>query len=360
MPALTRTRIAALPSVLLHDHLDGGVRPQTLVELADTAGYRDLPADDAASLAAWMTAGASRHDLVLYLETFVHTVGVMQAPDALLRVATECAHDLAGDGVVYAEVRFAPELHTRAGLTLDAIVEAVLDGFRRGSDATGIRIGAVLTAMRTGRRSLEIAELAVRWADRGVVGFDLAGEEAGFPPSAHREAIGVVLADDRLGLTIHAGEGDGVASIRDAVACGARRLGHGVRIADDIEPSLEGRWLLGPTAETVRAEGIPLELCPTSNVHSGAAPSIAEHPIGRLAALGFAVTVNTDNRLMSATTPSIELALVAAAFDWGLDDLERVAVTAAEAAFQPEEVRRGLIEGTIRPAFELARTAEPS
>lgn len=352
---LTRELLASLPSVLLHDHLDGGVRAGTMIELADESGYADLPAHDAATVAAWMTRGASRGDLAMYLETFAHTVGVMQTPEALNRVARECAEDLAADGVVYAEVRFAPELHVNAGLPLDAIVEAVIEGFTVGCAGTTIEIGTLITAMRTSDRSLEIAELAVRWADRGVVGFDLAGVEAGFPATAHREACDLVLRDGRLGLTIHAGEGDGLESIRGALACGAQRLGHGVRLAEEIDLGRVGRPMLGPLAREVRDRGIALELCPTSNVHSGVAASIAEHPIGVLADQGFRVTVNTDNRLMSATTLSSELFEVAAAFGWHLDRLEQVATTAAEAAFLPDDEKRRLIDRTIRPRFARAR-----
>ena len=352
---LTPERIASLPSVLLHDHLDGGVRPETILELAEATGYTDLPANDPKDLAAWMTRRARRHDLVLYLETFVHTVGVMQSTDALARVARECADDLAADGVVYAEVRFAPELHTAGGLAPDDVLEAVLDGFARDGDA--IRVNAIVTAMRTGNRSLEIAELGVRWAGRGVVGFDLAGAEAGFPPATHRAAFDAVLADGRLGLTIHAGEGDGLGSIRGALACGAQRIGHGVRLADDITVGADGRTRLGPLAREVRDRAVPLELCPTSNVHSGASASIPDHPIGLMADLGFRVTVNTDNRLMSATTQSNELAQVVQAFDWDLDRVEQFAVTASEAAFLPAEERGRLIDQVIRPRFDRARRA---
>jgi len=352
---VTPEQVASLPSVLLHDHLDGGLRPETMVELADATGYRGLPSDDPTTLSEWMTRGASRGDLVLYLETFVHTVGVMQTAGALARVARECAEDLAADGVVHAEVRFAPELHTEGGLPLDGVVEAVLDGFRTGSERTPIGIGPIVTAMRTGDRSLEIADLAVRWADRGIAGFDLAGAEAGFPPTAHRPAFDRVLADGRLGLTIHAGEGDGLDSIRGALACGAQRIGHGVRLADDLTD--DGHPRLGPLAREIRDRGVPLEMCPTSNVHSGAVGSIEEHPVGILADLGFRVTINTDNRLMSATTESQEIARIARANDWDLGRLERTAVTAAEAAFLPRHERRRLVEQVIRPAFE--RFARP-
>jgi adenosine deaminase len=348
--------IVTAPKVLLHDHLDGGLRPTTIIQLAESTGYDGLPTLDPDELAAWMTRGASRKDLVLYLETFAHTVGVMQTAEALQRVARECAEDLAGDGVVYAEVRFAPELHLERGLDLDDVVAAVQDGFRQGSSDRGIRVRTILTAMRTAARSLEIAELAVRWRDREVCGFDIAGAEAGFPPTRHLDAFHHVMRED-FHLTIHAGEAFGLPSIWEALQlCGAERLGHGVRIVDDITtPEATGSSSLGPLAALVRDRRVPLELCPTSNVHSGAAPSIAEHPIGQLADLGFRVTINTDNRLMSATSVSDEMASCARAFGWGWDELERLTVNAMKSAFLPFDERVGLIHDVIRPGFRSAR-----
>ncbi len=352
-------RIVAAPKVLLHDHLDGGLRPATIVELAETTGYNDLPTRDPGELAAWMTRGASRKELVLYLETFAHTVGVMQTTGALRRVARECAEDLAADGVVYAEVRFAPELHLERGLGLDDVVAAVQDGFREGSADRGIRVRTIVTAMRTAARSLEIAELAVRWRDREVCGFDIAGAEAGFPPTRHLDAFHHVMRED-FHCTIHAGEAFGLPSIWEAVQlCGAERLGHGVRIVDDISSGPRSgdpeQPTLGPLAALVRDRRVPLELCPTSNVHSGAAPSIADHPIGLLAALGFRVTINTDNRLMSSTSVSQEMAGCAEAFGWGWDELERLTVNAMKSAFLPFDERVELIHGVIRPGFRTAR-----
>ncbi len=342
--------IRRVPKVLLHDHLDGGVRPSTIVELAEETGYPDLPTKDPDELAAWMTRGASRKDLVLYLETFAHTVGVMQTPEALSRVARECAEDLAADGVVYAEVRFAPEQHLERGLDLDEVVEAVQEGFRRGGEATGIRIGTLLTAMRTAARSLEIADLAVRWRDRGVVGFDIAGAEAGYPPTRHLDAFDHVRREN-FHLTIHAGEAFGLPSIWEALQlCGAERLGHGVRIVDDI--SVNGaRPELGRIAHLVRDRRVPLELCPTSNVHSGAAPSIEEHPIGVLMDLKFRVTVNTDNRLMSATSLSQEFAQLVAAFGIGWDRIRRLTINAMKSAFLPFDERVRFLDEVIRPAY---------
>ena len=343
--------IRRAPKVLLHDHLDGGLRPQTIVDLAEETGYDRLPATDPDELGAWMRGGADRKDLVLYLETFAHTVGVMQTAGSLARVARECAEDLADDGVVYAEVRFAPEQHQARGLNLDEVVEAVIDGFREGSADGRIRVGTILTAMRTrAPRADEIAELAVRWRDRGVCGFDVAGPEAGFPPAAYLGAFGIARAGG-VGVTIHAGEAFGPASIREAVeACGADRIGHGVHIADDITLSRDGPTL-GPVARLVLERQIPLELCPTSNVHSGAAASIQTHPIGALADLGFAVTVNTDNRLMSGISQSRELAGLTTAFGWAVPELRDLTVRAAEVSFQDADARSALIHDVIEPGF---------
>ena len=255
------------PKVLLHDHLDGGLRPPTVVELAREYSYTKLPTTDPDQIATWFHRGAKRNDLVLYLETFAHTVGVMQHRDAIERVAYECARDLADDGVVYAEVRFAPELHTEAGLTLDEVVRAVLEGFSRGAAGTDLTVNAILCAMRTAARSLEIAQLATRWRDAGVVGFDIAGAEAGNPPTRHLDAFHHVQHEN-FHATIHAGEAFGLPSIWEAVQlCGAERLGHGVRIVDDIsgEP---GHEVLGRLATFVRDRRIPLEICPTSNVNT--------------------------------------------------------------------------------------------
>jgi adenosine deaminase len=353
----TLDRIRQAPKVLLHDHLDGGLRPGTIVELAEEIGYPDLPTDDEEELAVWMTQGADRKDLLLYLETFAHTVGVMQTADSLARVARECAEDLAADGIVYAEVRYAPEQHLERGLGLDEVVEAVQEGFRQGSEHSGIRIGTLLTAMRTAARSLEIADLAVRWRDEGVVGFDIAGAEAGYPPTRHLDAFDHVRREN-FHLTIHAGEAFGLPSIWEALQlCGAERLGHGVRIVDDIEVEGGGEATLGPIAHLVRDRRVPLELCPTSNVHSGAAKSIEEHPIGLLMDLKFRVTVNTDNRLMSATSLSKELAQLVEAFGIGWDRLRRLTVNAMKSAFIPFDERVELLDRVIRPAY--AELADP-
>ena len=345
--------IARAPKVLLHDHLDGGLRPATVVELAQEYGYADLPTTDVDDLAQWFNRGAKRNDLVLYLETFAHTVGVMQHKDALERVAHECAVDLAADGVVYAEIRFAPELSTELGLTLDEVMEAILPGFESGSAGTDLTIRAICSAMRQQARSREIAELAVAHRDRGVVGFDIAGPEAGFPPTRHLDAFQYVMREN-FHSTIHAGEAFGLPSIWEAVQfCGAERLGHGVRLVDDISVDDSGDATLGRLADYIRDRRIPLEICPTSNVNTGIAPDIASHPIGMLRRLQFRVTVNTDNRLMSDTSMTREMVQLHEAFGWGLHDFQWVTVNAMKSAFVPFPERLKIINGIIKPRYAM-------
>jgi adenosine deaminase len=353
----TIEEIRAVPKVLLHDHLDGGLRPATVVELARDIGYDQLPSHDVDEVARWLRRGAHRGHLNLYLDAFQHTVAVMQTPEALTRVAAECAEDLAADGVVYAEVRFAPELHVNRGLTLEQVVTAVLEGFRIGGAGRGITVYALLTAMRTAARSLEIAELAVRHRDEGVVGFDIAGAEAGSPPTRHLDAFQYV-ARENFHITIHAGEGFGLPSIWEALQwCGADRLGHGVRIVDDIRIGADGTASLGRLASYVRDQRVPLEMCPSSNVQTGAAPSIEEHPIGLLRQLSFRVTVNTDNRLMSGVTLSSEFHRLADAFGYGWSDFEWLTINAMKSAFAHFDQRLRIINTVIKPGFATARAA---
>ena len=361
---VTPEALLRAPKVLLHDHLDGGLRPATVIDLADTSGYPDLPTTDADALGTWFRESADSGSLVRYLETFAHTCGVMQDEAALVRVAAECAEDLAADGVVYAEVRYAPELFTEKGLGLDAIVEAVQAGFREGearAAAAGrtIRIGTLLCAMRQNARSLEIAELAVRHRDTGVVGFDIAGPEAGFPPTRNLDAF-EYLRQQNAHFTIHAGEAFGLPSIWEALQhCGAERLGHGVRIVDDIKVSEDGTVQLGRLASYVRDRRIPLEMCPSSNVQTGAAPSIGEHPIGLLAKLRFRVTVNTDNRLMSGCSMTSEMRALVDEFGYGWADLQRFTVNAMKSAFIGFDERLAIIDDVIKPGYAELVAADP-
>jgi adenosine deaminase len=357
---LTIEAIRRAPKVLLHDHLDGGLRPRTVIELAAEFGYDRLPTTDPDDLAIWFRRGADRKSLELYLETFEHTVGVLQERDAIVRVAAECAEDLAADGVVYAEVRYAPELSIERGLTLDEVIEANLEGFRIGSEraaAAGhpIVMKVLVTAMRQAAHSVEVAQAAIRWRDAGVVGFDIAGPEAGYRPTRHIEAFDLIRHEN-FHITIHAGESFGLPSIWEALQfCGAERLGHGVRIVDDIHVLADGEVALGRLAAFVRDRRVALEMCPTSNVHTGATASVAEHPIDLLRRLRFRVTVNTDNRLMSNVRLSDEFRALDEAFGIGLGEIEWLTLNAMKSAFTPFDERLRLIDEVIKPGYAHLR-----
>jgi adenosine deaminase len=354
---LSRELVARAPKVLLHDHLDGGLRPATVVELAAELGH-PLPSQDPEGLRAWFEDSAGSGSLERYLTTFEHTVAVMQSAANLRRVARECVLDLAEDGVVYAEVRYAPAQHLQGGLSLAQVVEAVRDGLVEGQqqareDRRPIVVRQLLTAMRHQARSREIAELVVAYRDQGVVGFDIAGAEAGYPPTRHLDAF-EYLQRENAHFTIHAGEAFGLPSIWQAIQwCGADRLGHGVRIIDDVTIGGDGVPALGLLASYVRDKRIPLEMCPSSNVQTGAAPSIGEHPVGTLARLRFRVTVNTDNRLMSGTSMTRELGLLADAFGYDMDDLRWFTINAMKSAFVPFDERLRIIDEQIKPAYAV-------
>lgn len=363
-----------LPKVSLHDHLDGGLRPESIIEIAAEIGH-ELPETDPDRLAEWFHESADSGSLVRYLETFDHTIAVMQRAEDLERVAREFVEDLADDGVVYGEIRWAPEQHLARGLTLDEAVEAVQRGLEQGVESAAIkgqtiRVGQLISAMRQTDRGLEIAELALRHRDRGAVGFDIAGPEAGFPPSRFEDAF-TLLAREQFPATVHAGEADGVESIRDALVAGrAQRLGHGVRIAEDIEVVFDeskdedgaprATADLGQVASWVRDRQIPLEVCPSSNLQTGAIETVAgsveegrdidNHPIDMLVQLGFNVTVNTDNRLMSDVTLSDEFELLAEVFDYEAEDFLELTLNAVQAAFLPLEDRDAL-EDYIRSEY---------
>jgi adenosine deaminase len=355
--------IRRAPKAILHDHLDGGLRPSTIVDLAAEYGYDGLPTSDPDELATHIRRGADRKSLELYLETFAHTVGVMQDKDAIIRVAAECAEDLAADGVAYAEVRYAPELSTERGLTLDEVVAANLEGFSigaRNAQAAGnpIVMKMLVTAMRQAARSVEVAECAVRWRDAGVVGFDVAGPEKGYPPTRYLDAFDHIRREN-FHITIHAGESFGLPSIWEALQfAGAERLGHGVRIVDDITVRNDGSVELGRLAAFVRDRRVPLEMCPTSNVHTGAAASIAEHPIDLLRRLRFRVTVNTDNRLMSGVSMSSEFVALDEAFGIGLGEMEWLTINALKSAFAPFDERLRLINEIVKPGYAHLRAEE--
>ncbi len=347
---MERSLLHSLPKVVLHDHLDGGLRPGTVLDLADDVGYTGLPARDADGLARWFHQDGSG-SLDAYLAAFVHTVAVMQRPAGLERTAYECLEDLAADGAVYAKVRFAPSLHLDGGLNRHEVVEAVLEGMHRAGRDHGIAYGVIIDALRHHTDSEEVVRVATDYVDDGVVAFDLSGPELGHPPDAHLAACRLAR-ETGLGLTLHAGEADGPASIWRAYGrCHAQRIGHGFRIIDDTEIGDGEIVAVGGLARTIRDHGVPLEICPTSNLHTvGMAPE--DHPLGMLTRAGFAVTINTDNRLMSGTTMTDEMAFAVTHHGFTVEDLHAVTMTALRAGFGDATVRRDLGDTVIGPAYQ--------
>ncbi|MBP8976723.1 MAG: adenosine deaminase [Bacteroidetes bacterium] len=354
---LQREIIQQAPKVLLHDHLDGGVRPQTIIELAKDVHYTKLPTTDPGELAEWFHRGAKRGSLPLFLEGFEHTCGVLQTEEALERVAYEMLEDMKKDGVVYVETRFAPILHTTKGLDRPKVVMSVLKGLEQGRKDFGVQYGVILCAMRNMEPALsqEIAELAVDFRQRGVVGFDLAGEEGGYPPKKHIDAFEYIQREN-FNITIHAGEAFGKESIWQAIQwCGAHRIGHATRLIEDINVK-EGEVVsMGTLAQYVLDKRIPLEICLTSNVHTGAVPSIEEHPFGIYYQQKFRVTLNTDDRLMSDITLTDEYLRAAEVFDLDLDDLEKITINAMKSAFMPYNERIAIIYDVLKPGYAKVR-----
>jgi adenosine deaminase len=349
--------LQALPKVLLHEHLDGVLRATTVIELARAGDYNKLPTEDPRALAHWFHRGANQGSLPKYLEGFAHTIAVMQTEEALERVAYEQAEDLSRDGVVYFETRFAPLFHTQKGLTHQQVVSAVLKGLERGRKDFGVRSGLIICAMRNMDVSLEMAELAVDFRGRGVIGFDLAGEEGGFPPKKHVEAFHYIQRQN-FNITIHAGEGFGKESIWQAIQyCGAHRIGHGTRLIDDIAVANGKAVKLGDLAQYVLDKRIPLEICLISNVHTGAAPSLSEHPFKILYQERFRVTLNTDNRLMSDTTMTKEFVAAQETFGLTLDDFEKITINAMKSAFLPYDQRCDFIYSVIKPGYAKIRAS---
>jgi adenosine deaminase len=347
--------LRSLPKVLLHEHLDGVLRPQTIIELARETGYTGLPTDNPEELAAWFFQGANKGSLPEYLRGFAHTIAVLQTEEALERVAYEQAEDLHRDGVVYFETRFAPIFHTRQGLSHQRVVAAVLKGLERGRRDFGIESGLLICAMRNMNVSLEMAELAVDFRQRGVVGFDLAGEEGGYPPKKHVDAFHFIQREN-FNITIHAGEGYGKESIWQAIQyCGAHRIGHATRLIDDITVANGKVVKLGDLAQYVLDKRIPLEICLISNVHTGATPSVAQHPFRVLYDQKFRVMLNTDNRLMSNTTLTKEFEVAAEAFNLTVEDFEKLTVNAMKSAFLPYDERCRYIYTVLKPAYHESR-----
>ena len=346
MAEIDRELLRRLPKAELHCHLDGSVRPETLLELGDAYGVA-MPRDDADALREYMTVRDARH-LEDYLERFDITLSVMQRPEALERIAYELAEDAARDGVRYLEVRYAPVLNVHAGMSLDEAIEAPLLGLARAEQDHGVIGRVIVCALRhlSPDSSLEHARIAVAHRDRGVVGFDLAGGEQGNPAAAHAEAFAYARHHD-LPCTCHAGEGDGAASVRQAVhSCGASRIGHGTRLIED--ESLTG-W--------VNDRRIAVEICLTSNVQTRVAASYAAHPLREYFDRGLNVVLNTDNRLMSGTTLTDEYALAAEHLGFDLAELSRIALNGFESAFLPYEERARIV---AHATAEVAALAVPA
>jgi adenosine deaminase len=293
----------------------------------------------------------------LFLEGFEHTCGVLQTEDALERVAYEMLEDMKSDGVVYVETRFAPVFHTHKGLHSESVVRSVLRGLERGRKDFGVEFGVILCAMRNMKPQLseEVAELAVDFRDHGVVGFDLAGEEGGYPPKKHVEAFHYIQREN-FNITIHAGEAFGKESIWQAIQwCGAHRIGHATRLIEDMKVKDGDVLSMGTLAQYVLDKRLPLEICLTSNVHTGSVKSLKEHPFGVYFRYRFRVTLNTDDRLMSNITLTDEYLTAAEVFGLTLADLEKLAINAMKSAFMPYKRRIAFIYDVIKPGFAAAK-----
>ena len=348
--------INSLPKVLLHDHLDGGLRPKTIIELAEKQKYSDLPSTDLAEITNWFHSAADSKNLVEYLKGFQHTCGVMQTKDALERVAYEMLEDMKNDGVCYVETRFAPVFHTTKGLHMDEVVKAVLKGLERGKKDFGVGYGLILCGMRNMKNTLEIAELAVNFREHGVVGFDLAGEEGGYPPKKHVDAFHYIQREN-FNITVHAGEAFGKESIWQAIQwCGAHRIGHATHLLEDIILNEDGEVVgFGDLAQYILDKRIPLEICLLSNLHTGAVDKLENHPFGILFKEKFRVTLNTDDRLMSNTSMTNEFLLAIKYFGLKLDDLEKITINSMKSAFIHYEERLKYIYNIIKPGYQKMR-----
>jgi adenosine deaminase len=336
-----------MPKADLHCHLDGSLRPSTLLELSTERGLT-LPVHTASALGAWMRVDDARH-LEDYLARFEVTLAAMQDTVALERIAYEFVLDAALDGVRYIEARFCPALHVRGDLSLDDVMQAVLRGLARGQKETGALARVIVCALRSVAwpHALEMAELAVAYKGQGVVAFDLAGGELGNPASAHALAFDFARQHD-LAVTVHAGEGDGPASIREALhRCGADRIGHGTRLRED--PSLEAY---------VIDHRITLEVCPTSNVQTRVVPTFAEHPLARYVVMGAVVTINTDNRLMSGVSLTDEYVRCAQHLQFDIDTLAMLAITSFDSSFLPHMERETLREAIAIEVGNVLADAE--
>jgi adenosine deaminase len=349
--------LRSIPKVLLHDHLDGGLRLQTVIELAQDQGFQ-LPETDAEALSRWFHEGANRGSLTEYLKGFAVTTGVMQTEEALYRVAFEMMEDMHRDGVVYVETRFSPLFHTRRGLNFDQVIEAVIRGLKDGERAFGVKFGLIICAMRnlTPDNSLRMAECAVQYRDQGVVGFDLAGDEMGYPPKDHLKAFHYIQRNNFY-ITIHAGETFGKESIWQALQfCGTHRIGHGTHLKEDMMESDDRIFEMGTLSRYVLDRRIPLEICLSSNLHTTTMRNLHYHPFPLFYRNQFRVTLNTDNRLMSDTTMTKEFLIAVKEYNLTLDDVEKLTINAMKSAFISFQNRLKLIYDSIKPVFSELRS----
>jgi len=353
---ITEEIIKTVPKVLLHDHLDGGLRPQTIIDLASEMNYKKLPTHDKDELAIWFHIGANKGNLVEFLKGFEHTTAVLQTKEGLERAAYEMMEDMKNDGVVYVETRFAPVYHVNKSMYLEDTVTSVLKGLERGKNDFGVGYGLILCGMRNMKNTLEIAELAVNFRRDGVVGFDLAGEEGGYPPKKHLDAFQFIQRAN-FNITIHAGEAFGKESIWQAIQwCGAHRIGHATRLIEDVILDENGDVVnFGDLAQYVLDKRIPLEICLLSNVHTGAVDKIENHPFGILFKEKFRVTINTDDRLMSNTTLTKEFLTAVKYFNLSFDEIEKITINSMKSAFIPHKERLRYIYDIIKPGYQKVR-----
>ena len=356
MSMITYEMIKKCPKVELHDHLDGGLRVETIIELAKKDNIA-LPCYDVDELREYLVKGCQQKSLKLYLEAFAVTTAVMQSRENLVRVAREAVLDLAKENVVYAEIRFAPSLHTQNGLNLEEVVTAVLKGLEEGKKESGTYCTLILCAMRNEEPSstLEIAELAVAFREKGVVGFDIAGDEYGHPPKKHIEAFRYIR-NKNFNITIHAGEAFGVESIWQAIQlCGAHRIGHGVRLVEDM--LIEGGAIrkMGSLSHFINDMRILLEMCLTSNVGTGAVENYQEHPFPIFFKSGFRVFLCSDNRLMSDTNLTKEMNIAVKEYGLNIRDLEKITINAMKSAFIHHDEKIRIIYDVIKSGYNRLR-----
>jgi adenosine deaminase len=352
----TEEIIRSVPKVLLHDHLDGGLRASTVIDLAKDLKYNKLPTTDPDELSKWFHKGANKGNLVEFLQGFEHTCAVMQTKEALERIAFETIEDMYNDGVCYLETRFSPVFHTNKGLYYEDIISAVLEGLERGKTKYGVGYGLILCGMRNMKNTLEIAELAVNFRNQGVVGFDLAGEEGGYPPKKHIDAFQFIKRENFY-ITIHAGEAFGKESIWQAIQmCGAHRIGHATRLIEDMIFDENHKIVaLGNLAQYILDTRLPLEICLLSNMHTGAVDKLENHPFIHFYREKFRVFLNTDDRLMSDTNLTKEYLTATELFGISLDDIEKLNINAMKSSFLPHKERLKYIYNVIKPGYQKMR-----